>query len=91
MARTTRIVPPPLLVAILVVAGCQTASPGPSGSAPASPEGSDPSPASSASADLAVSEALRDAVGSEAIGEHLEALFDAAEAGDGSRASGVDG
>jgi Zn-dependent M28 family amino/carboxypeptidase len=91
MARLTRPGSLLFLAAILVVAGCQTDSPAPSGSAPASPDGSNPSPASSASADLSASEALRAAVGSAAIGEHLEALFDAAEAGDGSRASGVEG
>jgi hypothetical protein len=38
-----------------------------------------------------VSAALREAVGSVAIREHLDALFAAAEAGDGTRASGQDG
>jgi Zn-dependent M28 family amino/carboxypeptidase len=79
------------MAALLVVAGCQTDEPAPTGSAPESPRDSGSSAAPSGTADLAVSEDLRAAVGSEAILEHLDALLAAAEAGDGTRASGLDG
>ncbi len=46
---------------------------------------------SAGSVDLAVSEALRDAVGTDAIRDHLDELFAAAQAGDGTRASGTEG
>jgi Zn-dependent M28 family amino/carboxypeptidase len=89
MARRAR--PASFLLVALVVVGCQTDAPAPTGSAPPSPGDSTASPGSGAAADLSVSAALREAVGSEAIREHLDALFAAAEAGDGTRASGQDG
>jgi Zn-dependent M28 family amino/carboxypeptidase len=91
MARTARRGVPIFLAVLLVVAGCQTDSPAPTGSAPASPGGSGSFPAPSGAADLAISEALRAAVEPGAIREHLEELYAMAGAGDGTRASGVSG
>jgi Zn-dependent M28 family amino/carboxypeptidase len=91
MARAAR---PPVslfLAVLLVVAGCQTDEPAPSGTTPGGSGNPEPSAGASGSADLAASDALRDAVGSEAILEHLDALFAAAQAGDGTRASGLEG
>ena len=65
-------------------------SPEPSGSPEAS-AGAGESPGGSPAADLGISEALRSAVDSDAIGDHLDELFAVATAGDGTRASGVEG
>jgi Zn-dependent M28 family amino/carboxypeptidase len=75
------------LLAALILAACQTTPPQPSPAAEASADGS----GAGASADLAVSEALRDAVEPAAIQDHLDELFAAAQAGDGTRASGTEG
>lgn len=78
-----------LFVAVTLATACSPASPSPepTASAPASADGS----AGGASADLTVSEALREAVTAEAIQAHLEELNAIAVAGDGTRASGTDG
>jgi Zn-dependent M28 family amino/carboxypeptidase len=78
-----------LIVAVALATACQSASPSPqpSPSAAASATGSD----GGASVDLAVSEALRDAVTPEAIQAHLDALDAIAASSDGTRASGTDG
>ena len=76
-----------LIAVIAVLAACQSASPTPSPSTGASADGS----GAGAGADLALSEALRDAVEPAAIQAHLDELFAAAQAGDGTRASGTEG
>jgi hypothetical protein len=78
-----------LLVTVALATACQSASPSPepSASAAASATGS----GGGASVDLAVSEALRDAVTPEAIQAHLDALDAIAASSDGTRASGTDG
>ena len=58
---------------------------------PEASAGAGESPGGSPAADLGISEALRSAVDSDAIGDHLDELFAAATAGDGTRASGVEG
>ena len=81
-----------LVAALIVATGCQTDSPSSEASAsPGASAGEGQSPGGSPAADLGISEALRSAVGLDAINRHLDALFAAATAGDGTRASGVEG
>jgi Zn-dependent M28 family amino/carboxypeptidase len=91
MTRVARPAALLLLTALVILAGCQTDTPAPTESAPGSSVIPEPSAGASGAADLAASEALRAAVGSAAILDHLDVLFDAAEAGDGTRASGLEG
>ncbi|RPH34915.1 MAG: hypothetical protein EHM90_05285, partial [Chloroflexi bacterium] len=93
MARRPRPRSALALLAVLVLASaCQTDSPSPGSSAsPGTSAGAGGSPGGSPAAGLAISEALRSAVGAEAIRDHLDELFAAANAGDGTRASGLEG
>ena len=77
-----------LLAGLLLVSACQTDSPSPSATEPASPSTS-ASPAGAA--DLAVSEELRNAVTPAAIHDRLDDLYAIAQANDGIRAAGTAG
>ena len=81
------------VLAVLVLAtACRTDTPSPAPSAsPGTSATAGESPGGSPAANLEVSEALRSAVGADAIRDHLDELFAAANAGDGTRASGVEG
>ncbi|HEY7451036.1 MAG TPA: M20/M25/M40 family metallo-hydrolase [Candidatus Limnocylindria bacterium] len=79
-----------MLAVLTAVTACSTSSPSPSTAASSEPSGAAPS-GSVPAADLEISQALRDAVEPDAIQAHLDELFAAAQAGDGTRASGTDG
>ena len=78
-----------LLVGLLLVSACQTDSPSPQPSQSGGPSSS-ASPVDAA-ADLAVSEALRNAVTPAAIHDRLDDLYAIAQANDGIRAAGTAG